>query len=112
MAPPTVADAMKFLDTGRADVASTTVMGFTLVGRRPSPSIATTPAITGYLRPRDNPLAITKTGGHNDRDYQLRKANDKAWRDVLDAATSFGIVKSVLPVKEYYINAYLVQGRE
>lgn len=43
-------------------------------------------------------------------DDQL-KQNDKAWRDVLDAASSLGIVKSVLPVEEYYTNAYLAQGR-
>lgn len=43
-------------------------------------------------------------------DEQL-KQNDKAWRDVLDAATSLGIVKSVLPVEEYYTNAYLAQGQ-
>lgn len=43
-------------------------------------------------------------------DDQL-KQNDKAWRDVLDAATSLGIVKSVLPVEEYYTNAYLAQGQ-
>ncbi|KYP95470.1 ABC transporter substrate-binding protein [Sodalis-like endosymbiont of Proechinophthirus fluctus] len=39
-------------------------------------------------------------------DDQL-KQNDKAWRDVLDATTSLGIVKIVLPVYEYYTNAYL-----
>ncbi|CAJ0990781.1 hypothetical protein SODG_005289 [Sodalis praecaptivus] len=58
VAPPTVADTMKFLGTGRADVAFTTVMDIIFAkeqGRRSFPSVATAPAITGaFLRPRDN----------------------------------------------------------
>lgn len=58
VAPPTVADTMKFLGTGRADVAFTTVMDIIFAKEQGAPVISIgrygTGNNWGILRPRDN----------------------------------------------------------